>query len=239
MLNDRASKALKTRINVVDLEIRSDSTENRLLKYAERGFAISAPTLNRKLLDREFLSFDLIPSEWHDGEMTLTGDDWQRLCDYKGILRLLAVEGVSKSFGGYIPDSAFKSRKKNVFKAPEEKPCRYSVQINAGFGEKQRYDLYPGTDKGGDVVWPSTTQVNAFLNSPEFRVTFQLGQMARKPKTWEEWGGGEVYAGADREPKKEKWDYKKHAQELKEKAEKVKAEAIKKGVEEALAKMNE
>ena len=135
MINDRAIEALKTRINVVDLDIRSDTTENRLLKYAERGFAINVTEFDRKRLDRTNLTFELAYSSW-GGNMTLDGDDWGRLCDAQGIERLLAVESASNRWGGAVPDDAFKSRKRKVKKDPEDKACHYSMVVNAGGGRQ-------------------------------------------------------------------------------------------------------
>jgi hypothetical protein len=50
--NSRSLEALALRINTVDLTIRSNTTENRLLKYAERGFAINVPNLDRRKVDK-------------------------------------------------------------------------------------------------------------------------------------------------------------------------------------------
>jgi hypothetical protein len=52
MANSRSLEALALRINTVDLTIRSNTTENRLLKYAERGFAINVPNLDRRKVDK-------------------------------------------------------------------------------------------------------------------------------------------------------------------------------------------
>jgi hypothetical protein len=197
------------------------------------------PQLDRRKLDREFMAFEPTECEWSGG-YTLEGHDWGRLCDAKGVERLLHVESVACAFGGVVPDGAFPSRRKAVEQTVEELPCRYSLVINASSGGSTRtgaVDLCPGRDRSGNPTWPATTQLAAFdVEGGKFAVKWQLGQMARKPKTWEEWGGSAIYLGGKR-PEKDKFDYQKYLAETREKEEKEKQEAIQKGVEEALKKM--
>ena len=115
--------------------------------------------------------------------MTLSGENWKRLCDSKGVERLLIVESASKCWGGVVPDHAFKNRKRHIKKAPEERPARFFATVNAGTGEKQRnLDLYPGTDRNGNVSWPSTSQIRAFSVLPKFIVNWQTGQVRKRQK---------------------------------------------------------
>ena len=88
------------------------------------------------------------------------------------------------------------------------------------------------------MIWPTTSQLSAFEGNSLFKVKWQRGQMARKPKTWVEWNGDSSYVGQTK-PREVPYDYAKFkAQRLaKENAEKE--EAIRKGVEEELAKLKE
>ena len=45
LITERAAMALKTKINPINLTIRGEAYENRLLKYCERGYSIRVPEL--------------------------------------------------------------------------------------------------------------------------------------------------------------------------------------------------
>ena len=51
LMTPRAHRALTHQYNVVDMERRSPSYEMRLSKYAERGFAVVVPSLDRQKID--------------------------------------------------------------------------------------------------------------------------------------------------------------------------------------------
>ena len=55
LITPRAIAAITTRVNTVDLSIRGESYELRLLKYVERGFAIGVPRLVRAKLSDSYL----------------------------------------------------------------------------------------------------------------------------------------------------------------------------------------
>ncbi|PRP87864.1 ankyrin repeat protein [Planoprotostelium fungivorum] len=54
-MTPRAHRALTHRYNTVDMERRSPSYEMRLFKYAQRGFSVLVPTLDRKRVDLQLL----------------------------------------------------------------------------------------------------------------------------------------------------------------------------------------
>ena len=70
----RAGQAVNQKVNIVNLELRGAAYDNRLTKYATRGFAVGVPELDvsdliddayfkvRKNLSHDFsLSFDVSP----------------------------------------------------------------------------------------------------------------------------------------------------------------------------------
>ena len=204
----RAVDAIRYKLNEVNLDLRGDAYENRALKYAERGFAIGIPRLDRRRLDPKYLAFNLVEDTWGDG-MTIDGSDWQRLCESRGLEQLLAVEKVAQRFGGYIPDAAFQGRKKHVYQTPEERPFRMNLLVDAGLSKEASYrDTYPDSDKQGNRIWPATSHVQVFSGgegSPRdcFTVEWRVGNMPRIPQTWEIWSDNDCcYVGASRNPDK-------------------------------------
>jgi hypothetical protein len=57
-MTGRAKFAITNRINVVDLALRGDAFESRLIKYAERGFALAIPGLDLKTIDKKYLKLE-------------------------------------------------------------------------------------------------------------------------------------------------------------------------------------
>lgn len=188
LINERGSKALLTRLNTLNLNIRSDSTENRLLKYAARGFGIYIPQLLKNKIDRENAAKDLVPQkcDWGGGA-TLSGEGWGQITKSKYLSRILSVFTASQGFGGIMPNGAFESRKAAQVNAPEENVWRYKINDNpTGGGGNRGLDLYPGISSKGVATWPATTKLEMIANNHDFRISWQVGQMARKPMTWEE-----------------------------------------------------
>ena len=68
----RAVRALKRKQNLIDLDRRSYTYETRLLKYAQRGFAVAVPGLRRCDVDPRVFS--------------------QQFHEVKGLARLLLLE---------------------------------------------------------------------------------------------------------------------------------------------------
>ena len=64
LITPRAVNAIRTKTNVINLVIRGENYECRLLKYVERGFAIGIPRLDNSRRDREHLSFKFDEHEW-------------------------------------------------------------------------------------------------------------------------------------------------------------------------------
>lgn len=50
-MTPRAHRALTHKYNTIDMERRSPSYEVRLTKYAERGFSVLVPSLDRSKID--------------------------------------------------------------------------------------------------------------------------------------------------------------------------------------------
>jgi hypothetical protein len=54
LITKRAAIAIASKVNTINLEIRGEAYENRLIKYAERGFGIGVPRLRQLNLDKEY-----------------------------------------------------------------------------------------------------------------------------------------------------------------------------------------
>ena len=111
-ITERAVEALRTRINTVNLAIRGECYEMRLLKYAERGFAICAPGLERNDIDRDWFRITVEKCAWGDYETTTTRD-FAKWAQAQNMERLLLAEAISRQTGGWI-DNSFASRKKKI-----------------------------------------------------------------------------------------------------------------------------
>jgi hypothetical protein len=95
----RCVTALSNKVNMVNLNIRGESYECRLLKYAERGFSIGVPSLESARLDRDHLSFQLEKSPWFDG-YEISSDGWKKWGESNGLERLLMAHNLARVKGG-------------------------------------------------------------------------------------------------------------------------------------------
>ena len=59
LITQRCVAAMSTKVNLVNLQIRGECYECRLLKYVERGFSIGVPLLDNSKRDREHLAFKI------------------------------------------------------------------------------------------------------------------------------------------------------------------------------------
>ena len=100
LITPRAIAAITTRVNTVDLDIRGESYELRLLKYVERGFAIGVPRLVRAEIDREHLSFKFGEHPWWGGISIDSGEGWRRWTSASGLELLLMAEQLARGFEG-------------------------------------------------------------------------------------------------------------------------------------------
>ena len=196
LITPRCITALRTRINTVNLEIRGESYECRLLKYVERGFAIGIPLLDASRIDREHLTLKMKKHEWYDGE-SLTGGDWAKWGESEGLERLLMAISIARQSGGVI-ERAFPGRQrggKGRERTLQMKLVPYP-RGPGGFGAIR--DSYPSHDKAGNPIWPATTKLEAIRRSEKpFEVAWLEGNMPRKPLTWDAWSK-KAYLGAER-----------------------------------------
>jgi hypothetical protein len=178
----RAMRAIQTRLNIVDLSIRGDAYENRLLKYAERGFAIAVPGLLKDKIDTEFISLVQEESRWNKGYLEYNGAAWSKWTEARHLMRLLLGDHICTSHG-YI-GQAFASRNKHVERNPDE-ISEYKILMNNAASN----DQYPGpTKKYGKTIWPATMQLSS-LSSPTgpFRIEWSMANMPRKPVDVDTW----------------------------------------------------
>ena len=196
LITPRCITALRTRINTVNLEIRGESYECRLLKYVERGFAIGIPLLDASRIDREHLTLKMEKHEWYDGE-SLTSGDWAKWGESEGLERLLMAISIARQSGGVI-ERAFPGRQRGG--TGRERTLQMKLvpypRGPGGFGAIR--DSYPSHDKAGNPIWPATTKLEAIRRSEKpFEVAWLEGNMPRKPLTWDAWSK-KAYLGAKR-----------------------------------------
>ena len=98
MITPRAVAAISTKVNVINLGIRGECYEHRLLKYVERGFAIAAPQYNPSHRDREHLQIDIGEHEWYEG-LTLTSAGWGKWGDARGTCNVSVFQTNSDTQG--------------------------------------------------------------------------------------------------------------------------------------------
>ena len=93
MYVQRCLDAVRTKVNVVNLGIRGEAYENRLLKYATRGFGIGVPELkaNLSLIDGGWVRIP-IETTGFSGEKTMDGDGWSRWAGSSNLTRLLIAD---------------------------------------------------------------------------------------------------------------------------------------------------
>ena len=108
---------------------------------------------------QDYISFEGAMCEWGD-YFSFTGEEWQHLCNARFLERLLCVESASHVFSGILPEGAFAGRRRKMETTitKEEQPCRYNLVVNPDEPGSSKYDLYPGKDTGGNLIWPSTTR---------------------------------------------------------------------------------
>ena len=99
LLTPRAALAIRTKVNVVNLQIRGEAYENRLLKYAERAFAIGIPQLkeNAHKIDRDHIEIQV--DEECDVWDSMDGDAWSTWAESTYLERLLIAEHLGKKLG--------------------------------------------------------------------------------------------------------------------------------------------
>jgi len=199
-LTERCVEALRTRVNTVNLDIRGECYEMRLLKYAERGFAICVPGLDRNALDRDWFRIELVKSDWGDYETT-TSRDFSKWSKAENLERLLVAEAISRETGGWLDDT-FPGRRRNMG-AGASVIQRFAYHITPNVLASDVVDNYGamGNTKDGAKVYPATTQLGVLeqatltgnqtaaihpsraLNS----IRWPEGNMARKPLTFAAW----------------------------------------------------
>ena len=159
----RGVNAINTKINIVDLQIRGASYEARLLKYAERAFAIGVPGMDRSKLDSDHLSFTLGEGElekcpWSDDpdSLSLSGMGWRKWTDGGGLEKLLLAESLAKVLEGVI-QNGFPGRRRSA-KAKEYEKFSFKLSPHPAT-PKDGYGKYVEKDKNGNPVWPATTRL--------------------------------------------------------------------------------
>ena len=182
----RACAAISTRVNLINLNIRGKAYENRLLKYAERGFAIGVPRL-RELpsLDRDHLTFVLEKDSWglRDHE-SLGSKGWNKWSKSSNLERLLMAQNLGRQIG--IIEKPFRGRQRNEI-GRDKVPLQFKY-IPVGLA-----DTYSGGSSRGQKQWPATSQVGAFHQAgPQsvWLVKWQPGNIPRSPLTWSDWSKG-------------------------------------------------
>lgn len=209
-ITERAVEALRTRVNTVNLDIRGECYEMRLLKYATRGFAIAAPHLDRGNLDRTWFDIERVKCDWGDWH-TISSHDFSKWGQSRNLERLLLAEAISRSSGGYI-DNSFQGRRRSMpgkavldtfaFKV---KPNVLSSDVADGYGG------YIDKGRDGAPVWPATTQMVVMEKAERPKDPRQIhsratwfihwteGNMPRKPLNPGEWVATSL-PGGTREP---------------------------------------
>ncbi|KAI9024784.1 hypothetical protein DFJ74DRAFT_56354 [Hyaloraphidium curvatum] len=174
----RALKAISTRVNVVDLSIRGTAYESRLLKYAERGFAVAIPGLDLSMVDKGHLVLKREPTYWNKDEDALTSDSWDRWTEAENLLRLLLGDAIATS-EGYI-EFPFPGRMRRAH-GMEERIDSWSLRL---------FDNYPGTRRGVRD-WPATMKLSEFRAAKgPFAISWKEGSMPRQPLPFDKWSEG-------------------------------------------------
>jgi hypothetical protein len=158
--------------------------ETRLLKYAQRGFCIGVPLLQRSKLSRDALHFELAESEYdYSEELTPTLESLQKWTSTHYLDRLLIVESWANQAGGMLEGNPFPGRVRRLNETTTDHCPRAILYLN-GVG-----DAYPGRFSDQRSAYPATTDLSRILTNPNYtwRVNWQVGNMPRKPVSWEEW----------------------------------------------------
>lgn len=193
LITPRCIAALRTRVNTINLQIRGEAYECRLLKYVERGFAIGIPSLDKSKSDREHLAFELKPG-WNDYD-ELDGEGWSKWGDSAGLERLLMAENLARLQNGII-ERPFPGRQRKGTGRERELHMKIVPYPNS-FGPVR--DSYVSHDKAGNPIWPATTKLEAIKRGEDkFAVRWAEGNMPRKPMTWEAWSESACIGYAER-----------------------------------------
>jgi hypothetical protein len=182
----RCVDAVRTKVNIVNLSIRGEAYENRLLKYATRGFGIGVPELkaNLSLIDGAWVRIPL-DTTGCSGEKTMDGDGWARWAGSTNLTRLLMADYLAGKM--VILEAPFAGRlrkaKDRDLEASEHIQHHFIVAPGALGAES---DTYPQQDNRGRPICPSTTLLPDAAGG-KFRVEWRFGNMPRKPLTFTEW----------------------------------------------------
>jgi hypothetical protein len=166
-MTGRAKFAIINRVNVVDLALRGDAFESRLIKYAERGFALAVPGLDLKMIDKKYLKLEQEKSSWGD-YYTFKTADWEKWGRSRNLEKLMLADYICKKYGHC--EELFPSRKK---KQPRSKDDidGFNIIIN------NVADKYPSKSKWRQL-WPATMQLKALIDTSKnnvFRIEWHEG----------------------------------------------------------------
>ncbi|KAJ1621777.1 hypothetical protein T492DRAFT_846789 [Pavlovales sp. CCMP2436] len=125
-----ALAALRTKVNQIDLTIRDEAYESRLLKYAERGFAIGVPQLQRCKVARDNLKLEL-GIGWYGGEEeSPTSASYEKYQNAHYLERLLLVESWATQIRGILELRLFQSCQSKLNVAATEHSPRAAFYLN-------------------------------------------------------------------------------------------------------------
>ena len=170
----------------MNLSIRGEAYENRLLKYATRGFGIGVPELkaNLSLIDGAWVRIPVETSDY-GGDKTMDGDGWTRWAGSSNLSRLLMADYLAGKM--VILPTPFVGRQRKAkgrdFEAAEHIKHHFIVAPGAVGAES---DSYPWNDKSGKPICPSTTLMPDAAGG-KFRVEWRYANMPRTPLTFDEW----------------------------------------------------
>jgi hypothetical protein len=220
LLTPRCVESIRNKVNTVSLDIRGDAYENRLLKYAERGFSIAVPKLRGILseLDGKYIKIEVEDCQYWG--VNMDGSGWARWASSENLERLLMAEHLSDKMQIiYKPFSGRMRRVKHI--DPEAAECiQYKVLVNPSVAAA---DSYPASDPyNKQAIFPATTQLSSLglgMNespcSTKFSVSWRFGNMPRKPLSFEEWSLSAMGKAKKAQPS---YDFAKMAEERRVKA---------------------
>ena len=190
LITPRAIAAITTRVNTVDLSIRGESYELRLLKYVERGFAIGVPRLVRAKLSDSYLQHRVENDEIFGGT-TLSDDGWDRWGNASCLAKLIMAENLAVATTGVLTGLFASRKKKNISADEEQPPLQFRMKPQFPRDTYPGAPLGPGPQKSartGTTLWPATTRLDAIKHGEgEWAIKWLEGNMPRKPQSWEEW----------------------------------------------------
>ena len=170
--------------------MRGDAFESRLIKYAERGFALAIPGLDLKKIDKKYLNLPQVKSPWGN-YLTFTTDGWGKWGDARNLEKLMLADFICKKYRRC--EELFPSRKKN------QPRCKDDID---GFNiiTNNIKDSYPSRNKWRQL-FPATMQMSALVNTSKnniFRIEWHEGPMPRKPISFHDWSAN-VFDGSKKE----------------------------------------